>query len=258
MALNDSLAAGVAAMQGKGIDPNQLYGLPPSTPGAGGLTAPGPAMAGGAPSSPFMPSGVPLPAPGGPPAGPMPTAMPAHGAVPSPGGAFNAVTAGGGSTAPAAYGQNAFGVHPEVNLHQMVDYLLPKVRDVESSGNYTADRSKTHPGQTASGGYQYTDSTWNGYGGYKRAVDAPPEVQDQRAKQDFLTRLGQYGNDPFKAVAGHYFPKYAHDPSKWNEPLMDAHGKEIPGAEPVSKYVSRVLPADRVQKYMAAALGGGA
>jgi hypothetical protein len=256
MALNDSLARGVAAMQGQGVDPRTLYGIPPAAaPPVGAFSAPSGAVAGGAPSSPagalYGLGGA--PAPGGPPAGPMATAAAPGAGVPSSGGAgaFNAVAGGAASTAPTALGGNAFGVHPDVNLHQLTDYLLPKVRDVESTGNYKADRASTHPGQTASGAYQYTDSTWNGYQGYKRAVDAPPEVQDAKAKEDFMQRLQASGGDPFKAVAGHYFPRFAHDPSKWNEPLTDSRGNAIKGAEPVANYVSRVLPADRVKAYLA-------
>lgn len=34
------------------------------------------------------------------------------------------------------------------------------------------------PRSTASGKFGFLDSTWNGYGGYRRAMDAPEHVQD--------------------------------------------------------------------------------
>jgi muramidase (phage lysozyme) len=47
----------------------------------------------------------------------------------------------------------------------------------ESGGDYKAE----NPTSTASGKYQFVDGTWNGYGGYSHASDAPPEVQDAKA-----------------------------------------------------------------------------
>jgi hypothetical protein len=46
----------------------------------------------------------------------------------------------------------------------------------ESGGDWKAENAVS----TASGGYQFLDSTWAGHGGYAHASDAPPHVQRER------------------------------------------------------------------------------
>ena len=52
------------------------------------------------------------------------------------------------------------------------------VKQRESGGDYNAQ----NPTSSASGAWQFLDSTWAGFGGYARAVLAPPEVQDEKAR----------------------------------------------------------------------------
>ena len=63
--------------------------------------------------------------------------------------------------------------------------LLERIAQCESGGNYTAQNKRS----TASGKYQYLDTTWNNYKGYAKARYAPPAIQDERARADFA-RLG--------------------------------------------------------------------
>jgi hypothetical protein len=204
----------------------------------------------GVPQAAPMPQGVPLNnimqmysgGGGTPPAAAAPQVQPNFGNV-----------QGGASTvnAPTGVGKNGFGLHPNVSHDEIVQYLLPRFRNVES-GNPQGNYKALNQASSASGAYQYTDPTWNHHGGFPRAMDAPPEVQDDRMKQDLTRTLGRFGGDPFKTVANHYYPAWASDPTKWNQVPVNKYGKPIPNAEPIESYLRKVLPAERVDKYLAA------
>lgn len=111
-----------------------------------------------------------------------------------------------------------------------VNNYLAALRRQESSNNYRA-RSKY---STASGAYQYTNSTWNNYGGYSRAYLAPPAVQDRRAREDAIRKFQRYGNWETVA-ASHLYPAWATNRAMWNR---------RPGGSfnpTVADYVARIM-----------------
>lgn len=57
----------------------------------------------------------------------------------------------------------------------------------ESRGSLTAQ----NPRSSASGKWQILDSTWNGYGGYSRAMYAPEDVQDAKARELYAGGAGR-------------------------------------------------------------------
>ena len=61
--------------------------------------------------------------------------------------------------------------------------ILATIRTLESGGRYSAVAPVENPDDAASGAYQFVRGTWAGYGGYRRAVDAPPAVQDAKATE---------------------------------------------------------------------------
>lgn len=93
-----------------------------------------------------------------------------------------------------------------------VDAILRGLRMHESGGNYRA-RSRI---SSAAGAYQYLTGTWNRYGGFATADQAPPEVQDARARRDLLAAYNRFG-DWEKAIAHHFYPAWANDKTKWNQ-----------------------------------------
>jgi muramidase (phage lysozyme) len=60
------------------------------------------------------------------------------------------------------------------------------IRACESGDLHTTYDYSMHQGpSTASGAWQVLDTTWEGYGGYGRAYEAPREVQDRWARHYF-------------------------------------------------------------------------
>ena len=92
------------------------------------------------------------------------------------------------------------GVSGDVNI----DRILATIRKRESGGNYAAK----NPHSSASGAYQFIDSTWGGYGGYKHAWQAPQEIQDRKAREHVQQILGRYNNDLWAVPAAWYTGTY--------------------------------------------------
>ena len=81
--------------------------------------------------------------------------------------------------------------------------FMAAIRQRESSNNYRAE-SPHNPGWgSAKGAYQFIDATWGGYGGYANAMIAPPNVQDDRARQLMSQYYRTYGSWDLVAIAWH-------------------------------------------------------
>lgn len=80
-----------------------------------------------------------------------------------------------------------------------IDSVMHGIMEQESRGNYQAQSAT----ETASGAYQYIDSTWGDYQGYAHAKDAPPAVQDQKMRED-LEREYQRLGDWERVIAAHF------------------------------------------------------
>lgn len=71
--------------------------------------------------------------------------------------------------------RNTGSLTPAQNACAIPDYICRR------ESNMTTNAKNPH--STASGKYQFLDSTWNGYGGYAHASDAPEDVQDRKATE---------------------------------------------------------------------------
>jgi len=83
---------------------------------------------------------------------------------------------------------------PTVYATANIPAILARIKMCESGGSYTAQ----NPSSSASGAYQFIDGTWAGYGGYSRALYAPPAVQDAKA----LIVYKQSGTGPWVSSMG--------------------------------------------------------
>ncbi len=63
--------------------------------------------------------------------------------------------------------------------------ILLRIGGCESAGSPTAkiNYRAANPTSTATGGFQFLDSSWDDYGGYSRAMYAPPAVQNRKAEE---------------------------------------------------------------------------
>ncbi len=99
-----------------------------------------------------------------------------------------------GPTVKVPGSDNAFGGRNGSDLGTTdLDKFMAALRAVESSGDYGAEGVPT-PWGTATGAYQYLDGTWDNYKGYARAKDAPPEIQDEKARADMQRYYNEYGS----------------------------------------------------------------
>jgi hypothetical protein len=145
------------------------------------------------------------------------------------------------------------GDFPTVGKNVTLDQFTNMQRKAESSGNYQA-LNREKPGNTASGAYQYTDRTWNNYGGYAKAMFAPKAVQDRRFQEDLHNRVAKYGGDVFKAAADHYLPIQAGNPALWDQPAVLRVGKKTVTVKSVASYLKSVFKgtpyADQLDEYI--------
>jgi hypothetical protein len=121
-----------------------------------------------------------------------------------------------------ANGPTAVIVGRDIPFKQVVRDLIGQ----ESSGNYQA----MNPKSSASGIGQWIDSTWNNYGGYPRAMLAPPEVQNRRLLEDVSKQINKYNGDYFKVIADHYLPAFANNPETWRY-KQRVKGQVVPSVE---------------------------
>jgi hypothetical protein len=139
------------------------------------------------------------------------------------------------------------------SVDQQLERFLAGLRQHES-GNRNVPNSGGH--SSASGYYQYINSTWNNYGGYARAIDAPFEVQHARAKQDALRAYNKFGNWADVAM-NHFYPAFAGKPELWHMIPGAERGRTTSGNPPAINFVKSVLSKAGMEVPEGSGSGGG-
>ena len=85
---------------------------------------------------------------------------------------------------------------------------------------------------SACGAFQYMNTSWNNFMGYKSACDAPEWVQDQRMINELKSSYAKF-HDWKKVIAAHLYPARAGNPNTWF--------LKIPGNPTVFQYVKSVF-----------------
>lgn len=93
---------------------------------------------------------------------------------------------------------------PAIRTNQDFHYLGPCIVAWESAGGVIGHKGyEAHNlHSTASGEGQWLDTTWNNWGGYSRALLAPPSVQDARLDYDLGLPLSHIQSE-WAAQRGH-------------------------------------------------------
>ncbi|MEV5709692.1 C40 family peptidase [Actinoallomurus sp. NPDC052274] len=105
---------------------------------------------------------------------------------------------------------------PPGDLSHQLGWFMWAMRMHESSGRYDAGSRNA-----ACGAYQYMPDTWRTAGdnyGYQTACDAPPSIQDKRAKTDFIKYWNKW--HMWQSVAVKHFTgsdSSANKPSTWDQ-----------------------------------------
>ncbi|WP_143227002.1 hypothetical protein [Actinomadura mexicana] len=128
-------------------------------------------------------------------------------------GPVQGVTGAGSAATVPGTGSNHV-APPDGDLSHQLGWFLWALRMQESNGVY--DRNAGTSKSTACGAYQYITSTWNNYGGYARACEAPPSVQDRRVKEDVLRMWNKYHKWQPIAV-DHFTGSWGPNPEKWDQ-----------------------------------------
>jgi len=131
---------------------------------------------------------------------------------------------------------------------QDIETVLATIRSVESGGNYAAVNKGKNTTNWATGAYQFLNSTWAGYAGFTAAYLAPPEVQDEKAREKVKATIAAHGRSAVNIPYSWYWPAVFRDPTWLDRIPAESQGNKLTlreyGIKWVTKYVKNFKDAN--------------
>lgn len=103
--------------------------------------------------------------------------------------------------------------------------FLAALKAQESGGNYQARNPSG-----ASGAYQFMPGTWANYKGYANAADAPPAIQDEKARQlaqSYFDQFGDWGSVAKAWYAGPGFASKSQTAAQGDYPSIQSYANQV-------------------------------
>jgi murein DD-endopeptidase MepM/ murein hydrolase activator NlpD len=111
---------------------------------------------------------------------------------------------------------------PSASIPAELGAILATIRAMETGGDY----GTTVTTSSASGAYAFLDSSWGGFGGYARAKDAPPGVQDAKAAA-YATYLLQRHNGDVSTVPVSWYIGHVPVGAEWDTVPVPTAGNKL-------------------------------
>jgi hypothetical protein len=139
----------------------------------------------------------------------------------------------------------------EASIPTELATILATIRTLESGHDYSAQARTS----TASGAYQFINGSWGGFGGFARAKDAPPAVQDAAAALHAIGILNRTGGDVSMVPVYWYI---GHEPSADEWDTVPAGGNVLTPREYQARWLdvygqlvgSQFVPANAPREWV--------
>ena len=123
---------------------------------------------------------------------------------------------------------------PSASIPAALGAILATIRAMETGGDY----GTTVTTSSASGAYAFLDSSWGGFGGYARAKDAPPAVQDAKAAA-YAAYILQRNNGDVSTVPVSWYIGHVPVGAEWDTVPVPTAGNKLTPRQYQDRWMKR-------------------